>query len=126
MKRIQVGVDGLAVTVEGVLLVKRRFMPFGGFWGLPGGIVEDNEGLDDACRREFKEETGYNVIVKKIIDARIEEHPQETRVIITFHVTIDDGELSKSEEHTQIGFYKTSPGKMITDYYKIAQKINET
>ena len=100
LKMIRVCADGLAVTGEGVLLVKRRFMPFRGFWGLHGGIVEDNEGLEDACRREFKEETGYNVTIDemidaRIIDARIEEHLQEIRVIITFHVTINDGILSK-------------------------------
>ena len=88
--------------------------------------MEENECLKDACRREFLEETGYQVKVNDMIDARVEEHPQETRVIITFHVAIKDGKLTQSEEHSQIGFYKAAPGKKITDYFKIDQKINET
>lgn len=126
MKRVRVCVDGLCVTGKGVLLVKRRFMPFMDFWGIPWGIVEENECLEDACRREFLEETGYQVTVNEIVYARIEEHPQERRVITTFHVTIKDGKLTQSEEHSQIGFYKIAPGKMITDYFQIGQKINET
>ena len=106
VKKVLVCVDGLCVTGEGVLLVRRRLMPFIGFWGLPGGIVEHNESLEDACKREFKEETGYNIMVNEILGARIEEHPNQTRVIIIFDVKIKDGKLLKSEEHSEIGFYK--------------------
>ena len=44
--------------------------------------------MEDACRQEFLEETGYHVTVEKLVDARIENHSGESRVIMTFLVKI--------------------------------------
>lgn len=62
MRSVVVGVGALVArhrsgAIE-VLLVKRRYPPFAGYWSFPGGHVEPGEPVLEAARRELLEETG--------------------------------------------------------------------
>jgi 8-oxo-dGTP diphosphatase len=50
-----------------LLLIKRRTLPFKGYWALPGGRVDPGETVEQTIVREVKEETGLDVtVVQKI------------------------------------------------------------
>jgi 8-oxo-dGTP diphosphatase len=63
-----VGVGGVVIHRNRVLLVRRGGEPLKGQWSIPGGLIEVGEGLADAVRRELKEETGLDAEPLKIIE----------------------------------------------------------
>ncbi len=56
-----IGVGALIFDGATILLVERGKEPLKGYWSLPGGILETGEKLEDAIRREVREETGLEV-----------------------------------------------------------------
>lgn len=54
-------VFGFGAAGLSVLLIQRGEAPFEGSWALPGGFVREDEGLDEAARRELGEETGLTL-----------------------------------------------------------------
>ncbi|BFH72635.1 NUDIX hydrolase [Sulfurisphaera javensis] len=50
-----------------ILLVKRKNPPNKGSWAIPGGKVKFGETLEEAVKREIKEETNLEVEVKDLL-----------------------------------------------------------
>ena len=65
-QNIAVAVDNCIFTViEGrlhVLLIEMKKPPFDGRWALPGGLIQDGEGLDAAASRILEEQTGVEKV----------------------------------------------------------------
>lgn len=55
-----VTVDMIIELPQGIVIIERRNPPFG--WALPGGFVDVGESLEDAARREAKEETNLDLV----------------------------------------------------------------
>lgn len=63
-----IGVGGIVFNDKRqVLMIQRNQPPAMGLWSVPGGKLEGGESLSDACKREIKEETGLDVVVKNIV-----------------------------------------------------------
>lgn len=56
-----VGVGGVVIHRDRVLLIRRGSEPLKGEWSIPGGMLELGEPLEDGVRRELEEETGLAV-----------------------------------------------------------------
>lgn len=56
-----VGVGGVVIDRDCVLLIRRGTEPLKGEWSIPGGMLELGEELAAGVQRELKEETGLDV-----------------------------------------------------------------
>ena len=84
-----VGVGAVVVRDHKALIVKRAHEPRKGEWSLPGGLLELGESLQDAVRREIKEETALDVTVGPIIETFDRVH-RDDQGRIRYHFVIVD------------------------------------
>jgi ADP-ribose pyrophosphatase YjhB (NUDIX family) len=117
-KKIVVCVDGVFVKDGKILLLKRNVEPFKGCWHVVGGHVEENESLKAALQREFREETGLDIAVGDIIDARFEETFDRIKVIVAFEVLSAEGEVRLNSENEVYGWFDEVPRESVYDYSK--------
>lgn len=77
-----VTVDACVIQSGHVLVVTRAAQPGKGLWALPGGFVEQNEKLVDACVRELIEETSIELSKRQlygsIVDEKVFDHPDRS------------------------------------------------
>lgn len=89
--------DVLLFTVVGsdlkILLVKRNIDPFKGMWALPGGFVNIDESLEDAARRELKEEGNVDsVYLEQLFTFGDPRRDPRSRVITVTYLALSSSE----------------------------------
>lgn len=116
-------VDPIIIKDKRVLLQKRSFGLFKGFWVLPGGKVEIGEDVQEACIREAMEETGIEVKILKMLGVYSgkDRDPEKHAVSIAFLCKPMRGEPRASKEATEMGFFdlKKLPEKIGFDHRDI-------
>ena len=80
-----VGVGGVVIHRNRVLLIRRGSEPLKGEWSIPGGLIELGEELREGARRELREETGLEVepleaiaVFDRIMYGSTQPHPVTT------------------------------------------------
>ncbi len=69
MKKPTLTVDAIIkVNDNKIVLVKRKNPPYKDWWALPGGIVEYGETVEEAVKREVREETGLEIEIEKLVN----------------------------------------------------------
>ncbi len=100
MRTPLVAADGLIVIDDKLVLIRRKFYPFEGKLALPGGMVEYDEKVEDAVRREMKEETGLDVEIVKLLGVYSEpgRDPRGHVVSTAFVLKRVGGELRSGDD----------------------------
>jgi len=100
-----VTVDITIFTVQNnelkVLLVKRGVEPFKDKWAIPGGFVKMDESLEDAAKRELKEETGVGeVYLEQLYSFGDPKRDSRGRVITIAYMALINSEKIKLKAAT--------------------------
>ena len=97
-------VDLIIEYREGIILIKRKNPPFG--WALPGGFVDYGESLEDAARREAKEETGLDVeLVRQFHTYSGPERDPRFHTITTVYIAKAKGMPRAGDDAADIGIF---------------------
>jgi ADP-ribose pyrophosphatase YjhB (NUDIX family) len=94
-----------------ILLARRRDI---GWWNLPGGGLERGETVDEALRRELREEIGAEVEIVRL--SGIYSKPRKDEVVLTFLCRLAPGAehaLRTTDEVSEIGWF--APGDLPPD-----------
>jgi 8-oxo-dGTP diphosphatase len=62
---------------DDILLIRRKTVPFVGYWALPGGRMDPGETIEETVVREVKEETGLDVAIVRKVGEYHEEGVQQ-------------------------------------------------
>ena len=98
-----VGVGGVVIHRNRVLLIRRGAEPLKGQWSIPGGLVELGEDLIAGVKRELKEETGLSVEPREVVTVfdRIVRKAKRVRyhyVIVDFACRLKGGRLKPASD----------------------------
>ncbi len=103
-----VGVGGVIVHGDHVLLVRRATEPLKGEWSVPGGMLELGEKLRDGVRREVLEETGIHIEpgdVLEVVDSIFRDEQGRTQyhyVLIDYLCRFVSGEAKAGSDVSEV------------------------
>lgn len=80
---------------KGKLLTIKRIKRDGTYWVFPGGGVEEDENRKGALIREVREETGFQIEVKRLLKKRRVNNRQEDQIKYFYLCINMGGDTSK-------------------------------
>ncbi len=96
--------DCVVFKGDAAVLIRRGNPPFKGSFALPGGFVEDDEKVEDACKREAMEETGLKLENLRLIGAYATpgRDPRGRTVTFAFLADADLAELKAGDDAASV------------------------
>jgi len=117
------GILAIVHDDRGRLLLHRRTDD--GLWGPPGGFVDPGETPAAAAEREAREESGLEVVAERLLGVLggpryRHTYPNGDRTeatIAVFHCRMVGGELTATDESSDVGFFATDAlPPLVADY----------
>lgn len=123
---LNIAVDVVIFTLRDqqlqVCLVTRHNPPYEGCWGLPGGFVHHEEGLEDAALRELGEKTGVSeVYLQQLYTFGVPERDPRRRVIsIAYFALVSKDRIGTAPE--DVGWHNINKlPKLAFDHAEIVE-----
>lgn len=92
--KLRLRVSGICVQENKVLLIKHTNLGEGGYlWSPPGGGLHFGESVETCLKREFKEETGFRIEMKRFLFVNEFLEPPLHAIELFFEVKIIGGSL---------------------------------
>lgn len=100
--RFRVGAFAIIERDGHYLLARRRDI---GWWNLAGGGMEYGETVEEALRREVREEVGVDVEIERVVG--IYSKPQKSEVVMTFlaHLADSGATPGTSDEVSEVAWF---------------------
>lgn len=116
---------------QGIVLVKRKNPPYG--WALPGGFVDYGESLEEAARREAKEETSLDIKLKGQFHTYSDPNRDPRQhTISTVYIASSRGEPKARDDAEEIGVFTKEEinfplafdhQKILADYFEHREEM---
>lgn len=120
-----VGVAAI-VLQDGKVLLGKRNASYQGLWCIPCGYVEWDEDVEEACKREFQEETGLVVDLIRVYAVHSNFHnPKQHTVGIWYLAQVLRGKMEPADDLDEIGLfgYEELPNLAFPTDYKVIEQL---
>jgi mutator protein MutT len=103
---------GTICTKDGkIVMLRRAIEPAYGKWVFPGGYVDRGESLEDAARREAREEIGVEVRLTRLLN--VYSYTGRPVVVVVYEAEVAGGEIRGGEEALEVRSFE--PGEIPWD-----------
>ena len=93
----------LALVDGKLVLVRREMDPQIGRWAFPSGFVDRGEAVEDAAVREFKEETGLDARLERLIG--VYSDTDSPVVLVVYKAAVIGGSLQAGHDATDAALF---------------------